>query len=279
MKYERKNALKCCALIEMLYSMIDVWEQQGKPQHEGNFKWTPPQMADFPVFGDLVWSRERKWVRGHGPKGKDHWEYVRSPMIIAAATSDSRIFLAVRGTSVNPEWYTDTDFFSETVTIGPAKKVSVHEGFYFAFDSCRDAVIASITALSQKIGGAPAGLVVSGHSLGAALATLFPLSIYASDWFANSGLSDMSVYGIATPRAGKKDFADTYNSMEAIKTFNIRNTKDIIPDLPPDSFGFRPVGQNLNFTQDWNNPAANHTMPVYHAAIENGWGDLGTDEA
>ena len=277
MAYDKSDALKCCTLIEILYSMIDEWEMQGSPQKEADFKWTPPGTSDFAAFGSPVWVKERKWVRGHGPHGKDHWEYVRSPMIVAAATSDSRIFAGVRGTSVNPNWYTNTDFIPKRVSIGPAVGVTVHEGFYYVFNSAQDTLTASIAALAQKLsGGRAAGLVVCGHSLGAALATLFPLSICASDWFKNSGLARMNVYALATPKAGRQNYVDAYNSVAALETFNIQNTKDIVPTVPPEALGFYPVSKVVTFTQDWHGIAANHTMPIYRAAITNGWGDLGS---
>jgi len=276
MSYNKSDALKCCSLIEILYSMIDEWEMQGSPQKEADFKWTPPVTQDFAAFGSPVWVKERKWVRGHGPHGKDHWEYVRSPMIVAAATPDSRIFAGVRGTSVNPEWYTNTDFISKRVTIGPAVKVTVHEGFYYVFNSAGDTLTTSIASIAHKLpGGKAKGLVVTGHSLGAALATLFPLSIYASDWFKSSGLGGMNVYALATPRAGKQNFVDAYGAVTALETFNIQNTEDIVPKVPPEKLGFFPVKKVVKFTQDWHGIAANHTMPMYRAAITNGWGELG----
>jgi predicted lipase len=276
MPYIKSDALKCCSLIEILYLMIDEWEMQGSPQKEANFKWTPPASTDFCQFGSPVWVKERKWVRGHGPHGKDHWEYVRSPMIVAAATSDGRIFAGVRGTSVNPNWYTNTDFIPKKVTIGLAKNVTVHEGFYYIFNSAQDTFTASIASLAGKLkDGRATGLVVTGHSLGAALATLFPLSIFASDWFKGSGLKGMNVYALATPKAGKKNFVKAYNAVAALETFNIQNTVDVVPKVPPEALGFFPVSSVMTFTKDWHGVAANHTMPMYRAAITSGWGDLG----
>jgi hypothetical protein len=73
----------------------------------------------------------------------------------------------------------------------------------------------------------------------------------------------------------KQSFADSFAKVQGMDISNIQNTKDIVPQVPPKKLGFRPVGTILTFTQDWGDPAKNHTMPIYRAAIENGWGALG----
>lgn len=76
-------------------------------------------------------------------------------------------------------------------------------------------------------------LYVTGHSLGAALSQLFTLDL---------GLSrpDIPVTNInfASPRVGNAAFVDLYEQHAAGTTLRVRNTHDVVPDVPPEELGF-----------------------------------------
>jgi hypothetical protein len=72
-----------------------------------------------------------------------------------------------------------------------------------------------------------ASLVITGHSLGGALATLLALDVAA-----NTALGkNLAAWTFASPRTGDPSFADTYNQVVP-NTVRIANRMDLVPKLP-----------------------------------------------
>lgn len=85
-------------------------------------------------------------------------------------------------------------------------------------------VVEALAELVQE--GAVTALWITGHSLGAALATLL-----AVDVAANSGFATPAVYTFASPRVGDKFFVRTYDGL--VKTsWRIANRNDVVTDFP-----------------------------------------------
>jgi hypothetical protein len=72
-------------------------------------------------------------------------------------------------------------------------------------------------------------LVAVGHSLGAALITLYGLDV------ASRGVLNPLVYTFASPRVGDKNFAKAYNATVATN-YRIYNWPDLVPRFPKDPF-------------------------------------------
>ncbi|MGB7796534.1 MAG: lipase family protein [Pseudonocardiaceae bacterium] len=120
-------------------------------------------------------------------------------------------------------------------------------------------------------------LLVTGHSLGAALCELFTLDL------ALSGYRDIaySNYNYAGPAVGNPAFAELYDSQPrekdpATQTLRIQNTYDRVPCSPPDIPLF-PVYQHVGaayliafYNTDWATPYAllyNHQALNYQAVL------------
>lgn len=88
----------------------------------------------------------------------------------------------------------------------------------------------------------PAEIIITGHSLGGALALLFALDVAVS--LPEVAVSCMT---FASPRVGDKHWQAAYNhtyNLEA-KTIRVRNSYDLVPKVPPEKFpfDFKDVGQ------------------------------------
>jgi predicted lipase len=70
-------------------------------------------------------------------------------------------------------------------------------------------------------------LIVTGHSLGAALATLAALDLKA-----NFPQLNIILYNFGSPRVGNTDFASYYQSKIGT-SWRITNNRDIVPHYPP----------------------------------------------
>ena len=93
---------------------------------------------------------------------------------------------------------------------------SVHRGFRQAFNSIRDELLAEIDGLQGT-------LFITGHSLGAALATL------AVSYFREYGIEYDSCYTFGSPRVGDKGFA---RPLQTGNIFRLVNACDIVTTLP-----------------------------------------------
>jgi triacylglycerol lipase len=85
-------------------------------------------------------------------------------------------------------------------------------------------------------------LVVTGHSLGGALAVL------AADILNAQGFLIHSVYTFGQPRVGDATFAARYNMTLGQRTFRIVNSNDLVPRLPGWLMGYRHCGQHFFIT-------------------------------
>ena len=64
------------------------------------------------------------------------------------------------------DWITDLKFAAMTPLGNCPAGCQVHEGFYGAYESLRDEMIAALTKINAK------SIIITGHSLGAAIACL-----------------------------------------------------------------------------------------------------------
>ncbi len=125
-----------------------------------------------------------------------------------------------RGTQAPKNWFYNLDAIH---TVRP-DGIRTHRGFQAAFDSIWPSVSAAIGS------GDPGGRVYTGHSLGAALATL-----------AAAACPPLAVYTFGSPRVGD---ASLVRSFGDTPIFRVVNGGDIVPHLPLKSelIDFRHVG-------------------------------------
>jgi triacylglycerol lipase len=84
-------------------------------------------------------------------------------------------------------------------------------------------------------------VIVTGHSLGGALAALIAHRI-GTELQADVD----AVYTFGMPRPGSKAFADPYNRQLGMRTYRLVHGEDIVPTVAPTSFGFRHLGRVLH---------------------------------
>lgn len=121
--------------------------------------------------------------------------------------------------------------------------IEVHEGFYESYlNMAADLNNAVFTLMEQN----PSyQLVVTGHSLGGAMATLAALNLTV-----NYGKSPI-VYTFGSPRVGN-DYFEEYFTQNVPVNYRLVNYDDIVPHVPPQDFGFEHVVQEIWYNgSDW----------------------------
>lgn len=133
-------------------------------------------------------------------------------------------FLSFRGSSDLADWLADFDFIPATYR--PVSGFGqVHAGFQDVYECVRDNIAASLPAATAGCDQ----ILVTGHSLGAALAVLAAPDI-ALAMPPNTIEPRLVTFG--GPRVGLTDFASAFNA--AIECcFRVVNFLDIVPLVPP----------------------------------------------
>ncbi|MFC0560375.1 lipase family protein [Halalkalibacter alkalisediminis] len=157
--------------------------------------------------------------------------------------SKHNIIIAFRGTDSDPDWIIDAEV-SQTPFPFTSENNLVHTGFLSTYESCRNTILESLNTISRK-----KTIYVTGHSLGAALATLCAYDL------ATNRLNTY-LYTFASPRVGDTLFAKAFNT-SVKQSQRYVNVFDIVPLLPPESIY---------------SPTSNHPWHYQHVLQEKSFG-------
>jgi len=118
--------------------------------------------------------------------------------------------------------------------------VEVHSGFQDTFERTADAVLSGVkSGLAAK---SVTKVLVTGHSLGAAIATMD--AILLKQDLDSSVTITTSVFGL--PRGGNQAWADFVDSKLGTSLIHMTNQDDIVPSLPPRALGFQQPGGEIH---------------------------------
>jgi hypothetical protein len=240
---------------------------------------TPPPSADFPAGYQLAaWINMRNFIL-------ERTDPVFYGFIAQSMTDANQFILAIRGTSNGVEWWDDVNAAIKTPFKVPGCG-SVGAGFARIYETLevieRPTGAATAPAVAQSlkpIGGfcqqvsalvrrhvaatasatgrdTSGSIEVTGHSLGAALATLYTLENALTDKIPNPGLCTF-----ASPFVGDSTFATAFNGL-GLSSWRIANAPDIVPNLPPEILGFT----HINALQLYNSSGkVQPSMSCWHA--------------
>lgn len=143
--------------------------------------------------------------------------------IAFVATAGDAIYVVFRGTKTISEWISDAEFAQ--VPYAPVSGGGMTEqGFSAVYATIGSAIVDEVNALAGS--GSYTALYVTGHSLGASLATLA-----APDLARATRFSAPVLYNFASPRTGDPTFAALVDALPT--SWRVVNTNDEVPKLPP----------------------------------------------
>lgn len=162
-----------------------------------------------------------------------HAETVRETDFYVFGTNQAT-FLVFRGTE-NP-FHDSTNFVDSLITVNsmlserPGVRGKIHPGYHDAYQATDGRVKRALRKFDRS-----KPLYITGHSLGAALATVAAYKLY-NDGFRNI----RGVYPLASPRVGNRFFTDDYERKLGQKTFRIKQQHDHVSEIP--YVGFHALG-------------------------------------
>jgi len=153
------------------------------------------------------------------------------------------LFIAFRG-SVNIQNWIDNIQISK---ISPYNDTSigVSKGFYKAYNSIKPELFDNLPSLVEKYN--TKRLLITGHSLGAALATLMSYDIITI--FPTYELSYVVTFG--SPRVGNAAFSTSFNSYsESVTHYRITHYYDMVPHVPEEFLGYLHISNEIWYNED-----------------------------
>ncbi|XP_023636478.1 lipase isoform X1 [Capsella rubella] len=149
---------------------------------------------------------------------------------VGVAKDLNAIIIAFRGTQEHSiqNWVSDLFWKQLDLNYPDMPDAMVHHGFYSAYHNTtvRPAVLDAVKR-AKKSYGANLEIMVTGHSMGGAMA-----SFCALDLVVNEGEENVQVMTFGQPRVGNAAFS-SYYSLLVPNTFRIIHDHDIVPHLPP----------------------------------------------
>jgi hypothetical protein len=148
---------------------------------------------------------------------------------VGVAENLKAVVVAFRGTqqSSMQNWAEDLYFKELDLNYPGFNNALVHSGFYTAYHNTtlRARVIDAVKVIQQV--RPELSVIVTGHSMGGAMATFCAL-----DLSANYGFKDIEVFTFGQPRVGNHAFSIYYNEFVPLTT-RVTHAHDLVPHLPP----------------------------------------------
>jgi Lipase (class 3) len=163
------------------------------------------------------------------------------------ASSANYNLLVFRGTKVPQDWLEDLYctparfdwIFESAPAIG-----EIHAGFGHTLADGLDRIISGLAPRDQT-----KPLLVTGHSLGGALAAL----VGACFAVMGAGIRPVSaIYTFGQPRIGLHNFCDTYGRLLGRKLVRFVNKQDLVPRVPFTSWDYSDEGIMIHFDSSGN---------------------------
>ena len=151
------------------------------------------------------------------------------------------IFVGFRGSSNIQNWL-DNLQFSHTSPYDD-NLISVEKGFYKIYNSLQQLLYDTIDELSLKYD--TTNILITGHSLGGAIASLFAFDIY----YYSFPYQITSLITFGSPRVGNNYFSEYMYSFP-FTSYRITHYYDIVPHVPEQLLNYKHISQEIWYNKN-----------------------------
>jgi len=157
---------------------------------------------------------------------------------------NSRIIISFRGSANAGNWLDNINFSPENYVNRGGTSATVHPGFFSGWEDLEQGGMTE--AIRDIVNAHPgANILVTGHSLGGALATICAVELGQNEAYNTLPIGAIDVITFGSPRVGNTAFKALFNGIVR-DSWRIVNRYDIAVTLPTKSMGYSHVG-----TQEW----------------------------
>jgi len=147
------------------------------------------------------------------------------------------VFVVFRGSESSTDWITNVLFRQQVYPYGDGNSaVKFHRGFMDAYFSVRTQLHEVVRGLSSR------HIIVTGHSLGGALATIAALDLQYN--ITSQSGQDISVYSYGAPRVGNRVLVRSFRG-RVPQSYRFVYGRDLITHLPRVWMGYAHVPQEI----------------------------------
>ncbi|KAG2523243.1 hypothetical protein JM18_005847 [Phytophthora kernoviae] len=150
------------------------------------------------------------------------------------------IVIAFRGSMDVTNWLDNLTFLKRRA-YPQFPGVMVHQGFYWAWQSVAGQVLTILQPLQRLYPHAK--LLVSGHSLGGAVAAICAFEL---EYIQN--MSVQALYTFGKPRVGNTNFSGRLRNA-SMEVYRLTHFNDAVPHLPPTWTGFEHTTQEIFYDE------------------------------
>ncbi|KAL8969198.1 MAG: hypothetical protein Q9197_004475 [Variospora fuerteventurae] len=184
---------------------------------------------------------------------------------IAVDDTNRIIVLAIRGSVSKKNWQADWDMIRTRINF--CHDCKVHRGFKHSWDEIHDAVMGNMKKAVEL--HPDYRIVVTGHSLGGAVATLAAGDLRRLD---DHFRAATELYTFGSPRIANKEAARWLTDQSRF-SWRITNDNDLVPRVPPRIFGYHHVLPEYWISQNGDAPGIGDIQ--WAAREDSSWGNEG----
>ncbi|KAL8702884.1 MAG: hypothetical protein Q9201_003947 [Fulgogasparrea decipioides] len=184
---------------------------------------------------------------------------------IALDATHKLIVLSIRGSVSKQNWHADWDMIRTDTNF--CHECRVHRGFLHSWEEMK---IAVLTNMKKAVEIHPDyRIVVTGHSLGGAVATLAAAELRRLD---DHFRSQTELYTFGSPRLANKEAAAWFSGQSRL-SWRITYKNDLVPRLPPRALGYHHTVPEYWIPRDGDDPKAREVE--WAAREDSSWGNEG----
>jgi predicted lipase len=156
---------------------------------------------------------------------------------------ENTLFVSFRGSETILNWIDNLQVHK--ISPYDDKSIEVSNGFFKAYSYLQSEIFDKLDAMKNKYN--TNNLMITGHSLGAAIGTLLAYDILTTNKTSNYDIRYLITFG--SPRIGNDKFVESFENY-ALTHYRITHYYDMVPHLPQEFLNYLHVPSEIWYNED-----------------------------
>lgn len=151
------------------------------------------------------------------------------------------IFVGFRGSSNIQNWISNIQI--SQIQPYADKEISIDKGFYHLYDNLKSEIMTTLSLMTSKY--STKQLLITGHSLGGALSTIFAFDLKYNDY--DYDINSIITFG--SPRVGNAYFSNYFYSFN-LYSKRVTHHNDIVPHVPEEFLKYQHIYNEVWYNEN-----------------------------